>query len=60
MEKKAYVEISLSIGAEYFDVAIALLSQIGYEAFWEDGDTLRAICQQPCGTLRENVPRRRL
>lgn len=42
MEKKAYVEISLSIGAEYFDVAIALLSQIGYEAFWEDGDTLRA------------------
>ncbi|MFN3393816.1 MAG: 50S ribosomal protein L11 methyltransferase [Candidatus Thermochlorobacter sp.] len=41
MEKKAYVEISLPIDAEHFDVAIALLSQMGYETFWEDGDTLR-------------------
>ncbi len=41
MEKKGYVEISLSIDAENFDVAIALLSQMGYETFWEDGDTLR-------------------
>lgn len=42
MEKKGYVEIALSIGAERFDVAIGLLGQIGYETFWEDGDTLRA------------------
>jgi ribosomal protein L11 methyltransferase len=42
MEKSAFVEILLPIGAEYFDVAIGLLSQIGYESFWEDGDTLRA------------------
>jgi Ribosomal protein L11 methylase len=46
MEKSDYVEISLPIGAEHFDLAIGLLRQIGYESFWEDGDTLRAYL--PC------------
>lgn len=46
MEKSDYVEISLPIGAEHFDLAIGLLRQIGYESFWEDGDTLRVYL--PC------------
>ncbi len=46
MEKNDYVEILLPIGAEHFDLAIGLLRQIGYESFWEDGDTLRAYL--PC------------
>lgn len=42
MEKRGYVEVALPIGAERFDIAIGLLGQIGYESFWEEGDTLRA------------------
>ncbi len=36
-----YKEVAIQSGEEVFDRMVALLGQLGFEGFWEDGDTLK-------------------
>ncbi len=42
MTNEPYTQVFLPIGEEHFEVAIALLSQLGFESFLEEGDSLFA------------------
>ena len=42
MTNEPYTQLLLPIGEEHFEVAVALLYQLGFESFLEEGDTLFA------------------
>ena len=42
MTNEPYTQVLLPIGEEHFEVAVALLHQLGFESFLEEGDTLFA------------------
>ncbi|MFN3345304.1 MAG: 50S ribosomal protein L11 methyltransferase, partial [Chloroherpetonaceae bacterium] len=42
MTNEPYTQVSLPIGEEHFEVAVALLHQLGFESFLEEGDLLLA------------------
>ncbi|MCS6989618.1 MAG: 50S ribosomal protein L11 methyltransferase [Chloroherpetonaceae bacterium] len=42
MTNQPYIELSLRVGEERFELLIALLHQLGFESFLEEGDALRA------------------
>ncbi len=46
MTNEPYAQVSLPIGEERFEVAIALLHEIGFESFLEESDTLHAYIPQ--------------
>jgi len=42
LTNEPYTQVLLPIGEEHFEVAVALLHQLGFESFLEEGDTLFA------------------
>ncbi len=42
MTNEPYTQVFLPIGEEHFEIAIAMLHQLGFESFLEEGDTLLA------------------
>jgi ribosomal protein L11 methyltransferase len=43
LTNQPYAQVALPIGEEHFEIAVALLSNIGFESFLEENDTLYAF-----------------
>lgn len=52
-----YKEVAIQSGEEVLERLVALLSQLGFEGFWEDGDTLKCYVndQRWSPTLRTEI-----
>jgi len=46
MREASYIQIELRVGPDVIDRLVGLLSQLGFEGFWEDGALLRCYMQE--------------